>query len=228
MKTRILLSLIFFFNLTSFHAQKRVGLDVSTRLTNLNLTLTYNHLLKKNFLFSTGIYSGGSGIFDIKNDTINLTNGKGNYSPYSIANVQLSDSFSTYGLYDYYTRTKSIGIQIGIGYFWELGVIHGIRANLNAKLGYSTNKIRGYYRSTKIRREISRVFYASHVTLASSIELAHTMRIQGRYTFYYGIKAPYFFNVDKKNFNPRTQRVAFYGFEPEFTLGLTRVIGKCD
>ncbi|MDG1332459.1 MAG: hypothetical protein P8P74_09020 [Crocinitomicaceae bacterium] len=223
----ILLFVSSFFSLTSF-SQQRVGVDVSSRLDNLLFTVHYQKVLKNRFLYSAGVQFGGHGSSFISNDTMRLYTGRSIESPYSNANQPIVDPTGSYSLLDYKTTARSVGIQVGLGYFHEFDVRHGLRFNLNSSISFVSSRIGGYYRSINNFTEQYRVHTNNHFAGSVSLEAYHTMRLTGRMTFNYGVKIPYFFTVDRAKFDPTVQKDLVYGFEPLLSIGMTRVIGKCE
>ncbi len=223
----IQLTLIFLLSWTYVTAQKRIGVDVSTRLDNLTLTVHYQEVLKNRWLYSLGLYYGTNGRVFVLHDPVQLSSTSTIKSPYTNANRMVVDSVNSYTLLDYRSSAKSMGIQFGIGYFYEFGVEHGIRVNLNSKIGYAETELYGIYTAMN-STEVVQTHMNYHVIGALSLEVFHTIRISGRTTFNYGVKIPYFYTVDKARFNPTRHKDLLYGFEPELSIGLTRVIGKCD
>lgn len=208
--------------------QQRIGIDLSSRMDNLMLTVHYQKALKNRLLFSAGIYGGGNGrcYINYQTDPSNLSQNV--QSPYSEANLPISDSTGTYVLEEYNYVAKSMGIQLGIGYFYEFGVKHGIRANANAAFGFASSTLNGHYRSTDNTGVVSATNSSQHFTRSISLEACHTIRLTGRTTFNYGIKVPYYFSADRSRFNPTTKKDILYGFEPQISIGMTYVVGKCD
>ena len=209
-------------------SQQRIGIDFSTRITNLNVTASFNTVIKGNFIYSIGVFAGGIGNADVYNDTKRLYSGVEIKSPYPRVNQSISDTITTYDLLDYESRGRAIGIQFGVGHFFEFGIIHGLRVNLLGKLGFSSTKVRGYYRSTTTYSEKAQTIRTNYFYSSVCPEIFHTIRRTGRNTFYWGIKLPYHFTIDKARFNPTVNQDLLYGFEPELSIGFTRVIGDCQ
>lgn len=208
--------------------QKRLGLDVSSRLDNLMFTAHYQQVLKNHVLYSFGIFGGGNGMVLVENDSIRLYTGKPIASPYENANQPIVDSITSYSILDYTSSANSVGIQFGLGYYFEFGVEHGLRLNLNSRWAFVTSKLGGYYRSIETFSEVYRSQTQQHFIASVSIEAYHTIRLSGRLTFNYGLKIPYYYTIDRARFNPTTQKDLLNGFTPEISIGLTRVIGKCE
>jgi len=209
--------------------QQRIGVDVSSQMTNLMFTGHYQKVLKNQFLYSVGIFGGSNGRAFIHYDTILLYSNYPPQSPYSTINQGYSDSTGNqFSIFDYTTAGSSVGIQAGFGYFHEFDVQHGLRFNFNTSIGYAHARVSGNYRSTENFSTVFDVRHTNHWFGSVSFEAYHTIRLTGRITFNYGVKVPFHFSVDKAKFNPVTYKDLFYGFEPHLSMGMTRVIGKCD
>lgn len=209
-------------------AQQRIGVDLSSRMQNLLLTVHYQGVIKNRLLYSCGVFFGGTGKSLVLNDTLQLYGGTPIQSPFSSANGVFSDSITSYSILDYSSSSRLVGIQAGLGFFHEFNVTHGVRFNLNGKIGFASSTLGGFYRSTENFTTVYRKSYHNHIVGAVSAEVFHTIRMSGRWTFNYGVKVPYYFSADRARFNPTTQKDQLNGFEPELSIGFTRVIGKCD
>jgi hypothetical protein len=124
--------------------QKRIGIDVSSRMNNLMFTAHYQQVLKNRIIYSAGIFVGGHGSVFIVNDTMRWYNGNSIATPYANFNRPVTDSITSYQALDYISSAKSTGIQFGLGYYFEFGVEHGLRINLNSKWAYVQSNLRGY------------------------------------------------------------------------------------
>jgi len=107
-------------------------------------------------------------------------------------------------------------------------VVHGLRFNAHFKIGFMKSNILAGYWNDSITVGALRSYSIRHLTTAISPEIYHTIRIAGRTTLYYGMKVPYYFPINKKKFNPKYSIDMFNDWEPEISIGLTFVIGKCD
>ncbi|MFT5777664.1 MAG: hypothetical protein ACI837_000612 [Crocinitomicaceae bacterium] len=226
---KIFVSLLFIFIGFTTFSQKRIGLDFSTRMMDINTTFHYQEVLKNRLLWSIGAFHGGMGKNDINGDTLNIHSGsRGNYSPYANVNEPFIDPSGEYALYDYKTKVKGTGVQFGLGYFIAFGPTHGIRTNVNFRLGYATVKTHATYARSYFSKVLFQTHENNHFFGGVSTELYHTIRHNKRFTFFYGLKVPYHFTVDKARFDPLKKADLLNGFEPEITIGITRNIGKCD
>lgn len=227
MKNVTLVCLILFSHIC--FGQQRIGIDVSTRAFNLNLTLNYHKVFKHNFLYSIGMFAGsfGEGWVDLTQEQYDA--GLRVYSPFNSLNQPVYDTaFNEYILLDYKTTGGGFGFHFGIGVFHEFSIIHGIRFNLNNRIGFVRNKQSTLYYSSQEGKGISHIDVKNHFIGAISPEIYHTIRLSGRFTFYYGIKSPYFYSLNKHKFNPKYTKDLFNYWKPELSIGLTYVIGKCD
>lgn len=211
------------------YGQQRIGFDFATKGTTLSATATYNKVIKQNFLLSAGMFIGnfGSGFMDL---TVNqFQNGQRLVSPISDFNLHETDEVgNSYTVFDYASKGSGYGIQMGLGYFHEFKSIHGIRFNLNNRIGWMSSRFTIFYYSEELEKGVHLIKYRSHFIGAISPELSHTMRLTGRITFFYGFKFPFYYSLDKGKFNPSYSSDLFYRLEPELCIGLTYVIGKCD
>jgi len=193
------------------NAQKRIAVDLSSRLKNIGVTVSYHQVIKGGLLFSGGISAGSTGEVKTFNDTMRLYTGNPINSGFNNVNQIITDTSTSYSLLNYRNKGRSIALAVGLGYFYEFGIIHGIRANLYAKFGYAKNTMEAFYRSTETYTSNYRAFDNYHFTSSISFELFHTIRDTGRSTFYYGFKIPYFYAVAPK-FTPEDPKNVYYGF----------------
>jgi hypothetical protein len=212
-------------------AQQRMGIDVSSRLTDITLSTNYQKVVKKNFLISGGLTFGSLGrkFIDFDNDTTLLKNGFIIQSPY--ANVSTSfrgTDGNYYQLTRYNMNSKGIGISLGLGVFKEFSVNHGIRFNLNSKFYVVNSRIHTGYFNSENSFFSYLIYHQNYFVGSISPEVYHTIRLSGRSTLYYGIKLPYYFSLDKGKFRPTNSNELLAGFEADLSVGLTYVIGKCD
>ncbi len=213
---------------TSLFSQQRIGIEIGTRFENLNFTVHYQKVYKEKFIWSAGIFVGSYGSTYVEYKTSILYIGNRVDSPYDNVDHDFQDTSGNYHLITYDNTGRSIGVQLGLGYFHVFSVVHGIRFNLNAKIGYSGVETSAWYHSIINYGNVRMIKYNTHLTSCVSPELYHTIRIGGRSTFYYGVRLPYYFSLDKANFNPQVDKDLFYGLEPELASGVTWQIGKCN
>lgn len=208
--------------------QQRIGLDINTTGYSLNLTGSYQKVVMKHFIINSGICTGLISQTAQGNDPIEIDNGLTVASPFQDVNTSININDTIYQLMSYRNLGRGISFEAGFGYFHEFSAKHGIKLLINGRLGTSSTETLAYYHSPGINRKKEDLFNNKHFYSAISPEINHTIRLNGRYTFCYGIKLPYYFLIDKKRFDTNNVKDGFYGLEPEFKLGITYVIGKCD
>jgi hypothetical protein len=211
------------------YGQQRIGFDFATKGTTLSATATYNKVIKQNFLLSAGIFLGnfGSGFMDLNMNQ--FQNDQRVSTPFSDFNLNETDALgNSYTLFDYASKGKGYGIQLGVGYFYEFKSIHGVRFNLNNRLGRMNSSYSIFYYNDALQSGVHLKKNRSHFIGAISPEIYHTMRITGKITLFYGFKFPFYYSIDKGQFNPLYVADLFNKWEPELSIGLTYVVGKCD
>lgn len=212
-------------------AQQRIGIDVSSRLTDITISTNYQKVVKKNFLISAGLTFGAMGrkFIDFENDTTLLKNGYTIQSPYATVSTSFRDTDgNNFQLMRYNMNAKGIGVSLGVGVFKEFNVNHGIRFNLNSKFYAVNSRIHTGYFNVQNSFFTYAIYHQNYFVGSISPELFHTVRLSGRTTFYYGVKIPYYFSIDQGRFKPMTNQELLSGFEADLSVGLTYVIGKCD
>lgn len=222
--------LIFFFTAccTIIYSQQRIGIDANTTGTSMNFTLSYQKVMKEHFLLNAGFFGGLLSYTHESHKRDELANGLTVLSPFDEINQPVNINDTTYQLMSYGMKCRGFGLQAGFGYFHEFSLKHGLKFFLNGRLGYSNTEALTHYANTALNREIERLYFNKHYFAALSPEINHTIRLTGRFTFSYGFKFPYYFLIDKKRYNTQKVSDSFYGLEPEFKLGVTMVVGKCD
>lgn len=210
-------------------AQQRIGVDFNTRMINGYFTVQYHKVFRWPFIYSVGVCGGSYGLSEHFSDSAQVVNGF-HHNSYPTLPEHLSNSDGDFHLLGVRTRGAGMGTFIGIGIFKEFAKLHGFRFNINHYFLWSRTKVRGTYRDYNHE---DWGWASQHRTLwhpvgAVSLELYHTIRINGRYTFYWGGKFPYFYSMDKAKYNPRIQGELFYKFLPDISIGFTRAVGKCD
>jgi hypothetical protein len=209
-------------------SQNRIGLDVSTRFQGANFTFNYHHLIKRNYLLSFGAYYGSNGNTSVIDSPQFLEAGNRKYSPYAAVNADFIDNSGTRHLLSYKTSGVSYGLALGLGAFYQFNLDNSIRANLFTKVGRAETRVKGKYYSIENVNRIENEHTVAHFVAAFSAEAFHVVQLNPKLAFYYGVKVPFYFSVDKSVFNPRTLNDLYYGFEPEFSAGLTFAFGDCD
>ncbi len=205
-------------------AQQRLSIDGSYKKNMLNATLGFHKVVKNNWLLSGGITLGGKG-----QSSKHYLDYSPNYgrlrSSYSMVDEMIINDNSTYELKRYDVQTNVLTVQFGIGYFHSFDVKHGLRGHLNIIYGQAFNKISAYYNNQNTLYVQKHT--PQHQVSAVNFEIYHTIQMWKKFTFFYGAKIPYYFRLDQNNYNPIDTRENMFGLEPELSLGLTFLIGKC-
>ncbi|MEX1192760.1 MAG: hypothetical protein WEA99_12370 [Brumimicrobium sp.] len=220
------ISFIIFFIPFFVLAQQRIGFDVSYRQMGINSTLSYHKVFAENWLISGALTYGQKGryIADYRDYDLSKTTF---FSPWNEVNEPIISNGSEYHLKNYSVKNKALSVQIGIGYFHSFNVQHGLRGHILAQYGQAFNRINGTYDASDQSYNKHRLTKTNHSIAAVSAELYHTIQVWQKFTFFYGLKAPYYFSIDKSRFNPTRKDDNFYGIEPELSLGITYLIGDC-
>jgi hypothetical protein len=210
-------------------AQNRASFDISYRFNALNLTLGYHKVFASNWLVSGTVNYGRKGIFFSRDLIPKNTSSEKQHITSSWSSVRevVETDAGVHYLREFITDNRALSAQIGLGYFNNISFTHGFRMHLFANYGYAMTYIKGYY--TPIGNKYPRRDYqVQHGVAALSIEAYHTIRLYQKYTFYYGLKAPYYFLLNKDKYNPTYKQYHFYRFMPELSLGVTYLIGNCE
>jgi hypothetical protein len=227
MKRSSLISLFIFFATLSL-AQQRIGFDLNTSGSNLYANLSYQRVFAKNFIVQSGLFGGFLAFSEEIHDRNEIQNGLVVTSPFESVNENRSRDNNAYELQSYILRGRGIGIHAGLGTFHEFSTKHGLKFFLNGRLGYSWTETHSKHFNPLDNYGIEEFTTTGHLYTALSPELYHTIRLGGRYTLLYGVKLPYYFLIDRSTYAPVNIKNIYYGLEPEFSLGLTYVVGKCD
>lgn len=210
--------------------QERIGFDINYRNNSYGATFSYHHVFYKNWIVSLSVTGGKKGFYQSEEYIPFLEDELGSnsiVSPWNEFNAPLDSEFGLLYLKDFRTYNYSLAAQVGIGYFHNFNVIHGIRAHFTGQFGYGISDVYNVYRNTEKPLYIHRK-KAKYPIASLGLEAYHTIRVHQRFTVYYGLKIPYFFLIDKNQFNPKFKSYDFYGLMPEITLGITYAIGKCN
>ena len=226
MKRIFILTFLLTIKIAAF--SQRIGLDVSTRLENFNLTLTYHQIIQSNFLLSVGFFTGGNGNAFAEIDSSKYDAGNRIRSPYSSVNTYSFEPNGDFGLLAYAVLGKSSGFHFSAGYFKQLNDIHSLRFHLNSKWGVATSEVRAYYRSSSQQRTEAIITLEQHWIGSVGLEAFHGVRMGNRISLYYGLKLPYYFSIDQSTFAPVHSSDLFFRLKPELSVGLTYYVGKCN
>ncbi|WP_294670003.1 hypothetical protein [uncultured Fluviicola sp.] len=210
-----------FFSFLGF-SQQRVGLELFSHLDDLSLGAHFQKVVKTKFILGGG--------FVWINRRLGEAFSEEQSSSLSTAIRSVPVSFDRNGekyvVQGYRTKSKAFMLTLNTGFFHEFGTVHGIRVNLNGRIGVAENK-GTYHYSGQINDTIVPVKYTrNHLVTAVSPEIYHTLRQRQKLTFYYGLRFPVYFSLDKRYFDPVYRKDGFYGFEPEIAIGITYFVGK--
>lgn len=222
-------SILCLFLIVSFSSfSQRIGLDVSTRMSNVNFTLSYHHVVKSNFILSAGVFAGGVGVAFSDIDTNAFNQGNRLRSPYSTINNLYADSSNNFGLLAYESIGYSSGFHLAFGYVKTINEVHSVRFHLNSRIANTYSTVKAFYRSSEIYRTVRTNFTQSHWIASLGLEVFHGIRVGDRTALYYGLKLPYYFSLNKDVFAPVRTSDLFNSFKPELSFGLTFFVGKID
>ncbi|MNJ84991.1 hypothetical protein D3C87_24550 [compost metagenome] len=207
---------------TSGFSQQRVGLELFSHFDHLSVGIHYQKVIYSKFLIGTGIVwmknRRGEAFQDESSNGIHT------------ALVKIPESFDRndekYVVQGYRTVSKALMLTLNTGYFREFGSVHGVRVNLNGRVGGAQNSGSYAYKGMINDTIIPVHHQKNHLVAAISPEIYHTLRQRSKLTFYYGLRFPIYFSIDKRNFNPMFRKDGFYGLEMEIALGITYFIGK--
>ncbi len=210
------------------NAQQRLGFDFNTSGSNLYATFSYQKVIGSNFILNGGLLFGELGRSTIKNNRDYLNGTNNVISPIASANQSTVAGGNYFDLLTYYTKERGISLQLGFGYFHEFSIKHGLKFSFLGRLGFVETELQGLYYSNELNKTVEKYTFLNHFIGGISPEIAHTIRINGRMTMCYGFKLPYFIRIQQNGYIPMNVKDRFYGLEPEFSFGITYVVGKCD
>lgn len=225
---KLICTISFLFCISLSFGQQRIGVDFNSRLINGHLTIQYHRVIKGPLLFTAGISGGYHGSAGNYSDSAQVANGfhRNSYPAFS---ESIQNNEGNYQLRGTGTKGSGIGGFVGIGFFKEFANFHGFRINVNHHFLWARSNVKAFYRNyDQVRVSTSRLENIWHPLGAVSLEIYHTVRINGRFTFYWGGKLPYYYSLDKARFNPTVDSELFHKFLPDLSIGFTRAIGKCD
>jgi len=209
-------------------AQQRIGADLNTRLGNAHFTVQYHRVIKGSLLLTSGLGGGYHGFAQTIGNEDQVQNGffHNSYRSFPQEIVEDNARMQLTG-----TDVKGSGITgfVGIGFFKEFKNFHGFRCNVNHTFSWMRSKVRAFYKDYDLIGATTSEFQIiEHPLGAVSLELYHTIRINGRWTFYWGAKLPYYYSLDKARYDPRADSELFHKFLFDASFGFSKSIGKCD
>ncbi len=202
------------------YSQQRIAFDLTFKSLGINSTVIYQNVFYKNVFFSAGLTIGNYGKSFMSSYTAGVPYGSLE-SPYPA----LTNTIGNSRLKGYSSKSTGAGIVLGIGAFKEFSVKHGVKFSLNNKLFIISQD--NLFHVGEGLDEIGILTKSTFYVASISPEISHTIWLNGRTTFNYGIKVPYFYSLDKGKYHPLYRKDVFYGFEPELSIGFTYAVGKC-
>ncbi len=212
----------------SLFGQTRIGGDLNTQLNTINFTTHYQRVIRGPFLFSAGIGAGLYGHGKNVGDEAQIVEGFGFGNAFKTLPSTYSTQRPSYLLRATEASSAGYCAFIGFGVFKEFANFHGIRFNVNHRFSLIRSKVTAYYRDFEIQETIPTLHEIWHSVGAVNLELYHTIRLSGRNSFYWGMKLPYYYSLDKARFDPKVHQEVLYQLQPELAVGFTRSIGTCD
>ncbi|MNK12945.1 hypothetical protein D3C87_310230 [compost metagenome] len=203
-------------------SQQRIGLELFSHLDDLSVGTHYQKVIYSKFIIGTGL------IWINKRRGMNFQDAPGAAIYTALRDVPTSfdRNGEEYLVKSYRTTSKALMLTLNTGFFHEFGVVHGLRVNLNGRIGIAGNS-GTYSYAGQVNDTIIPVRYSkNHLVTAVSPEIYHTLRQRKRWTFYYGLRFPVYFSLDKQRFNPQYRKEGFFGLEMEVALGITYFIGN--
>lgn len=206
----------------SCFSQQRIGLELFSHFDDLSVGTHYQKVVKSKFILGAGLIW----INKRRGEAFQTEPGAALYT----AVRSVPTSFDRYGekyvVQTSRTVSKALMLTLNTGFFHEFDAVHGIRVNLNGRFGLAGNKGTYSYAGT-LNDSIVPVGYSkNHLVTAVCPEIYHTLRQRQKLTFYYGVRFPIYFSLDKKNFDPVSRKEGFYGLEVELAIGITYFVGK--
>lgn len=205
-------------------AQSRVALDLNATFLNRFMSVQYCPIIKKGYYIKSGITFGTFGLGYAEQSESELKAENSLISPYSEVNTPPYDGMI---LIDYITKVKGVGVELGLGKFWEIDPVHTIRLDLQVKV-YRFNELVSAHYTIHQPSTYSVIEFLSIKRTALSIgpEVFHAIRISGRLTGFYGFKFPFFLPIRTAGYRPQNWKEVTVGFQPNLTVGMSCALGK--
>lgn len=207
---------------TPCFSQQRIGLELFSHLDDLSLGTHYQKVVYSKFIVGAGLI------------WINKRRGEAAQEQAAtiihtaIRNVPefFERGGEKYLVQGYYTISKSLMLTLNTGFFHEFDAVHGVRVNLNVRMGIAQSRGFYSYRGMVNDTIIPVKYVQNHLVTAVCPEMYHTLRQRSRLTFYYGLRFPVYFSLNKRNFDPVFRKDGFYRLEMEGVIGATYFIGR--
>jgi hypothetical protein len=203
-------------------SQQRIGLELFSHLDDLSIGTHFQKVVKSKFILGGGLIW----VTNRRGEAIEYEPGQVLHTGIRSVPVSFVRNNETYVVQTSRTASKALMLTLNTGFFHEFGALHGIRVNLNGRIGFARTKgTYSYY--GQINDTVIPVRYSKNHLVAGVVpEIYHTLRQRKKLTFYYGLRFPFYFSLDKRNFNPIHRKEGFYGLEMEAVIGITYFVGK--
>ncbi len=203
------------------YSQQRLGFEVSSRLEDLSFTTNFMKVVDDGFIVGAGLMIQGRylGYGEATNDQL--------HNPFSFVPDTIRENGNTYSLKDYGSHSgMAFCLQGLIGYFHEFSDFHGLRFNLSIRGGVAKTEVYAKYHSFTDSKYNYKMYQGWTPYTAVCPEIYHTLRQSNKWTFYYGVRYPFYFNFEP--YTPHYSTDIYHDSRIEVAIGLTRSIGKCE
>ena len=218
---KLLFIVLISFSFSGF-SQQRVGLELFSHLDDLSVGTHFQKVIRSKFIIGGGLIWINRRV----GEAFEYESGKILHTAMRNVPPSFERNNETYIVQTSRTTSKALMLTLNTGFFHEFGPLHGIRVNLNGRIGIAGSKgTYSYY--GQINDTVIPVRYSkNHLVTGVVPEIYHTLRQRKKLTFYYGLRFPFYFSLDKRNFEPMHRKEGFYGLEMEVAIGITYFVGK--
>lgn len=208
---------------TVANAQSRIAVDFNSNLINGFFSAHYCPVFKQHYYAKSGFTFGRFGRGEGFQKVSQVQAGNPLISYYTAMNEPI---FPQRALHEFSSRIRGVALDIGVGRFFELGPIHTIRIDLQSKVYGINEEVAAIYASVNPGDSSAMItgFSFKRFCLSVGPELFHAIRLSGRFTFFYGLKFPYYLPLKTKGYRPIGQKNATVGLQPNLSIGLSYVI----
>lgn len=217
-----LLFITFILTALSGFSQQRIGLEIFSHFDDLSLGTHFQKVIKSKFIVGGGLIW----INKRRGEAFQYETGEALYTAVRSVPASVERYGEKYIVQTSRTTSKALMLTLNTGFFHEFGTVHGIRVNLNGRIGIAGNQGTYSYTGTISDSIVPIRYRKNHLVTGVCPEIYHTLRQRQKLTFYYGVRFPVYFSLDKKNFDPVFRKEGFYGLEMELAIGITYFVGK--
>jgi hypothetical protein len=217
------LILIVTFIVTLANAQSRIAIDFNSNMINGFLSVHYCPVFKQHYYVKSGLTFGRFGRGEGFQKISQVQAGNPLISYYTEMNEPV---FPQRALHEFTSRIKGVALEIGVGRFFELGPVHTIRFDIQSKIYRIREAVIATYASVNPgdSSAMFKGFGFTRFCLSVGPELFHAIRLSARYTFFYGVKLPYYLPLKTKGYRPIGYKNRTVGLQPNLTIGLSYAI----